>query len=222
MLLFRTELFRNICGHHRLLSPRPWILRVKLSPDSDAIKAQETGYHELGPARILLRSTWGLASLDSLVTETGGKGKLDGLGGVWISRWDMGLLISPDNRGKLPLCAPEEYILKCTGHWIPFSNRFQYKRSFRIVLWMSETRYPEYYWIYPIFHSLHSAVYSRSCVEGQCSDRREVLGTGIPCFRRQNVGTSCCLDVLVHESTHPTDLFWTCYILFLWYSALSL
>ena len=36
---------------------------------------------------------------------------------------------------------------------------------------------------------------------------REVLGTGIPCFRRQNVGTSCYLDVKVHESMHPADLF---------------
>ena len=24
---------------------------------------------------------------------------------------------------------------------------------------------------------------------------------------RQNLGTSCCLDVLVHESMHPADLF---------------
>ena len=33
------------------------------------------------------------------------------------------------------------------------------------------------------------------------------LGIDKPCFRRQNKGTSCCLDVSVHESTHPADLF---------------
>ena len=43
--------------------------------------------------------------------------------------------------------------------------------------------------------------------EGQCSDQREVLKYGIPCIRRQSIGTSCCPDVLVHESTHLADLF---------------
>ena len=42
---------------HMLLSPGPWIQGVKLSPDPGAIKVRETGYLELGPARILLRST---------------------------------------------------------------------------------------------------------------------------------------------------------------------
>ena len=42
--------------------------------------------------------------------------------------------------------------------------------------------------------------------EGLCSDRREALGIDILCSRKQTEGTSCCLDGLVHESTHPADL----------------
>ena len=40
-----------------LLSPGPWILGGKLSPDPGEIKARGTGYPELGPAQILLHST---------------------------------------------------------------------------------------------------------------------------------------------------------------------
>ena len=39
---------------------------------------------------------------------TGAVIKLDGLGDVLTSRRDMGLLMSPDDGGKLPLCAPNE------------------------------------------------------------------------------------------------------------------
>ena len=45
-----------------------------------------------------------------ILTETGGLIKLDSLGGVLTSHRDMGLPISPDDGGKLPLCAPNELI----------------------------------------------------------------------------------------------------------------
>ena len=50
---------------HKLLSPGPWILGVKLSPDPDPIEVQETGYSELGPVWILFCSTLALTSLES-------------------------------------------------------------------------------------------------------------------------------------------------------------
>ena len=40
------------------------------------------------------------------ITETGGLITLDGLVGVSTSHRDMGLPISPDDGGKLPLCVP--------------------------------------------------------------------------------------------------------------------
>ena len=43
-----------------------------------------------------------------ILTETGGVIKLDSLGGVLTSHRDMGLPISPNNGGKLPLCAPDK------------------------------------------------------------------------------------------------------------------
>ena len=42
------------------------------------------------------------------LTEASGVIKLEGLGGVLTSRRDMGLPISPEDGGKLPLCAPNE------------------------------------------------------------------------------------------------------------------
>ena len=44
----------------------------------------------------------------SLVTETGGKVKLDSLGGVSTGHRDIELPISTHDGGKLPLCAPDE------------------------------------------------------------------------------------------------------------------
>ena len=52
------------------------------------------------------RDSRGLSSLESLETETGGKAKLDGLGGVFTSHRDMGLQISLENGDKRPWCAP--------------------------------------------------------------------------------------------------------------------
>ena len=66
-------------------------------------QSRKTGYHELGPVQIFL-----LLSIESLEAETGAKVKLDVLGGVLTSHRDMGLPISPDDEGKLPLCAPDE------------------------------------------------------------------------------------------------------------------
>ena len=43
-----------------------------------------------------------------LLTDTCGVIKLDGLGGLLTSHRDMGLPISPDNGGKLSLCAPDD------------------------------------------------------------------------------------------------------------------
>ena len=41
-----------------------------------------------------------------ILTETGGVIKLEGLGGILTSHRDMGLPISPDDGGKLPLVCP--------------------------------------------------------------------------------------------------------------------
>ena len=42
-----------------------------------------------------------------LINDTGGIVKLDSLGGVLTSCRDMDLPISPDDGGKLQLCAPD-------------------------------------------------------------------------------------------------------------------
>ena len=54
------------------------------------------------------RDSRGLPSLESLEAETGGKAKLDGLGGVLTSHRDMELQISLDNGEKRPRCAPHK------------------------------------------------------------------------------------------------------------------
>ena len=86
-----------------LLSPKLWILGIMSSLDPGVSEVRETGYLELGPAQIFFHLIWGLLSLGSFEAETGGKAKLDGLGGVLTSRRDMGLPISTDDGSKLQL-----------------------------------------------------------------------------------------------------------------------
>ena len=66
----------------------------KLSPDPGVTEAPETGYPELVQIYV--------------ITETGGVIKLDNHGGVLTSRRYIELPISPDDGGKLPLCAPDK------------------------------------------------------------------------------------------------------------------
>ena len=73
----RTELVVRIFHRLMLLSPEPWIFAVKLSPDPCANECRETGNPELGPL-------WTSVFLETLVTDTGGKLKLDVLGGGLI------------------------------------------------------------------------------------------------------------------------------------------
>ena len=55
-LLYTKKLTGRISGAHVQLSPKPWTLGGKLSPDSGITEAPETGYPELVLVTISLRS----------------------------------------------------------------------------------------------------------------------------------------------------------------------
>ena len=59
-----------------------------------------------------------------------------------------------------------------TGYWIPFSNRFQYKRSFRMVLWISAQSTIEYtlYFTGSTQHSVFKVLCYRKWIK-KCSNK---------------------------------------------------
>ena len=103
-LMCNTKFSGRIFGTCVLLSPEPWIMGGKLSPNPSITKAPETGYPELVLIKILLSLTGGLPCSVCVITETGAKVTLDSLNGVSTSRLDTELPISPYDGGKLQLC----------------------------------------------------------------------------------------------------------------------